>query len=287
MKVAVIGATGQLGRDLCDIFKSYEVLPLTQKDIEITDASRVEEVFKNIKPHILINTAAYHDVEKCEENPDIAFWVNSTAVKKLALICKNSSIRFIHISTDYVFDGKKNNFYLESDSPNPVNIYGASKYVGEIFIRNICDKYYIFRIASLFGKFPPEGKEQNFIEKIITKAKNKEDIRVINDIMMSPTYARDAGLKFKEVIERDLPSGIYHVTNSGSCSWFEFAEEIVKLLNLKVKIKPLTSERVKRKAQIPLFSALKSEKLAQFGIKSLRDWKESLKEYLSEKGHLK
>ena len=174
---------------------------------------------------------------------------------------------------------------MESDLPNPINVYGLSKYAGEIFTRNYSSKYYIVRVSSLYGVKGARGKGGNFVETMIQKAKNGEEIRVVDDIIMSPTYTRDTAIAIKEIIGKKLPYGIYHATNSGFCSWYEFANAIFSFMNFDITIKPITSRELNLKAKRPENSSLESEKLEKHGIK-LRAWKDALKDYLREKGYL-
>ena len=176
MKVVVIGATGQLGSDLVKVFE--DVIPLTHRDIEVTDLSSCE-ILKELKPDVVINTAAYHKTDECEENPEKSFLVNSVGARNIALICKEIGAIDVYISTDYVFDGSKGESYTEEDVPDPINVYGVSKYAGEILTRNICDRYYIVRVASLFGIAGASGKGGNFVETMIKKGKSGDELYVI------------------------------------------------------------------------------------------------------------
>ena len=186
----------------------------------------------------------------------------------------------IHISTDYVFDGKKlkeKKPYVESDKPNPINIYGISKYAGELIVQNYLEKFYIVRVASLFGKRVASGKGGNFVYAILEKAKKGEELKVIDDIYMSPTYTYDASKKIWNLILKEKPYGVYHITNAGYCSWYEFASKILELANIKVRIKPVKHTEFKMKAKRPLWSPLNSEK----GI-SMPYWEDALKRFLSD-----
>ncbi len=191
----------------------------------------------------------------------------------------------IYISTDYVFDGLKNRPYTEDDTPNPINTYGVSKLAGEHFTR-LNPKHYIIRVASLFGVAGASGKGGNFVETMITKARNNEPIRVVNDIWMSPTYTKDASLVIKQIVERKLPFGVYHVTNRGYCTWYQFARQIFKEVGLTPNLKPIKASELQMKAQRPRFSALRSVKLKKYGT-SMNHWREALHNYLIEKGHIK
>jgi len=286
MKIAVIGATGQLGHDLVRVLsKDHEVIGLSHADIEVTDLKSCK-ILEKIKPDVIINTAAYHNVPACEENPEKAFLVNAIGARNVALIGKQIGATVIYISTDYVFDGRKKAPYDEDDVPNPLNAYAISKLAGEFFTR-YAPKHYIIRVASLFGVRGCRAKGGlNFVEVMIQKAKKGETIKVVNDVYMSPTYTFDAAKTIKLIIERNLPYGVYHVTNQGVVSWYEFAKAIFELLSWDVNLIPVTSSEFPSKVRRPKFSALISKKLPKYGIQ-MRHWKEALKDYLIEKGHLK
>lgn len=283
MKITIIGANGQLGTDLMEIFSSYNAIPLTHSQIEITQFESCL-ILKDIKPDIIINTAAFHKVDACEDNVLKSFLVNAIGAKNVAKICEDIKAINIYISTDYVFDGEKKTPYKESDEPNPINVYGISKYAGELFTKNYCSQYYIIRVASLFGKAGASGKGGNFVETMIKKAKEQE-LKVINDIIMTPTYTKDCAQMIKIILEKELPYGIYHLTNQPACSWFDFAVEIFKILKMNVSITPITSDEFVFKANRPKNSALISEKLPIYNLK-MRLWKNALKDYLKEKGYL-
>jgi len=282
MKIAIIGANGQLGRDLVKIFGKYDLIPLTHKDIEITNFPQLKNVFEKYIPDVIINTAAFHNVPECEKKPEKAFLVNSIGVKHLADICRINNTTLIHISTDYIFDGKKNSPYNEEDIPNPLNVYGISKLAGEFLAKRV-EKHYIIRVASLFGISGCRAKGgKNFVKTMINFARTKEVIQVTSNIVCSPTYTLDAAIKIKEILEENFPYGIYHVTNSGSCSWYEFAVEIFKQIGANIKVEKKVESEETAGVKRPLYSALTSKK-----IKPLRHWKEALKAYLEEEKILK
>jgi dTDP-4-dehydrorhamnose reductase len=277
MKVTIIGANGQLGKDLIKVFNKNGLNPLTHQEIEITDFLQSRNVIEKYMPEVIINTAAFHNVPECEKNPEKAFLVNSIGVKNLANICRNNDIILVHISTDYVFDGKKNSPYIEEDIPNPLNVYGISKLAGEFFAKKV-EKHYIIRVASLFGISGCRAKGGgNFVKTMLNFAKTKEVIQVTSNIICSPTYTFDAALKIKEILEEKLPYGIYHVTNSGSCSWYEFALEIFNQIGANIKVEKRIEDEEIAGVKRPLYSALTSNK-----IRPLRHWKEALKAYLEE-----
>lgn len=282
MRIAVIGASGQLGSDLVKVFD--DIIPLTHKDIEVTNLASCE-ILKELKPDVVINTAAYHKTDECEENPEKTFLVNSVGARNVALVCKEIGAIDMYISTDYVFDGSKEEPYTEDDIPDPINVYGVSKYAGEILTKYICDKHYIIRVSSLFGVAGASGKGGNFVETMIKKSKSRDKLNVVNDITMSPTYTKDAAIAIKEIIFNKLPYGIYHVTNDGSCTWYEFAKAIFKIAGINAKLNPITSDKFLTKAKRPKNSALSIEKIKSYGI-NMRHWKDALRDYLKERGHI-
>jgi dTDP-4-dehydrorhamnose reductase len=284
---AIIGANGQLGSDFVKVFtadKGYRVYGLTHRDIEVADYSSCEKLI-NINPDIVVNTAAYHRVDECEENPEKAFAVNSLGAFNIARICSEIGAVCVYISTDFVFDGKKDSPYDEDDTPNPINVYGISKLAGE-YLTKTCEKHYIIRTASLYGVAGSSGKGGNFIETVIGKALRGEKLKIVDDIYMSPTHTLEVAVATKEILERELPYGAYHVVCDGYCSWWEFAKEIVSILALPVGIEPIKSSEYNFKARRPRFSALKSIYLPRYKI-ILPNWRTSLKEYMKLKGYLK
>ncbi len=283
MKVAVVGANGQLGSDLVKVL-SGNCIPLTHAEIEVKNSSNCLKVLEGHKPEIVINCAAYVRVDNAEDDAEESFAINAVGAKNVATACEKINAVNVYISTDYVFDGEKKSYYTEDDIPDPINTYGISKLAGEFFTR-LAEKHYVFRVASLFGVAGASGKGGNFIETMIKKAKNNEEIKVVDDMIMSPTYTRDAAKMIKDIIEKKLPYGTYHITNSGSCSWSEFAGEIFNILGLKASIFPIKTAGLNMKARRPKFSALTSVRLKGYGLK-MQDWRSALKDYLKEKGYL-
>jgi dTDP-4-dehydrorhamnose reductase len=284
MRIIVIGSTGQLGTDLVRVLKNdHEVVGLTHEDIEVVERDSCQ-ILREYSPDVVINTAAFHNVDQCEEEPLKAFSVNAIGAKNIAEVCREIQATTIFISTDYVFDGSKTEPYTEEDIPNPINTYGISKLAGELFtIQN--PRHYIIRVASLFGTAGARGKGGNFIDKIITKARNNEHISVVDDIWMSPTYTVDAAKVINIIIKSRMPFGIYHVTNTGCCTWFQFAQEIFRQMGLKPHLTPIKAQQLQMKARRPIYSVLTSIKLPKYDVK-IRDWRQALNDYLIEKGYL-
>ena len=283
MRVAVIGANGQLGTDLVGIFRE-EAIPLTHKDLDVTDFESLK-ILKELKPDVIINTAAYVRVDDAEIYPEKAFAVNTIGALNVARIAEEIGAINVYISTDYVFDGEKGEPYTEDDAPNPINVYGASKYAGEIFTRNYSSRHYIVRVASLYGKAGASGKGGNFVEWVIEKAKRGEGLKIVNDQFMSPTHTKDVAGTLKEFLGLKPEFGIYHMVNEGFCSWYEFTRAIFEILGWDMEIKPIKSSELNRLARRPRFSALENRKLRKLGL-SMPGWREGLREYLKEKGYL-
>lgn len=285
MKIVIIGANGQLGSELVKVLSNWSLIPLTHRDVDICDFVHTHKVLTALKPEIVINTAAFHRVDDCEVQPEKAFWVNTYAVRKLAQFCAELDCCLVHISTDYVFGGDKRTPYTEDDAPNPLNVYGVSKLAGEYFVRNICPKHFIIRTSGLYGVAGSSGKGGNFVETMIRLAKEGKPIRVVNDQVLTPTYAKDLAEKIKELMQTKA-YGLYHITNSGQCSWYEFASKIFELLDLKPDFKPIASAEYGARAPRPAYSVLAHKALQRLGLADLRPWPEALEAYLKEKGHL-
>lgn len=285
MKVLIIGANGQLGSDFAKVMDDPDLIALTHKDIEICDFAKTKNILTEKAPDIVINTAAYHKVDECEEKVEKTFEVNTYAVRNLAQVCRDIGSTLVHMSTDYVFGGEKNEPYIEADSPNPINVYGVSKLAGEYFVKNICEKHFIIRTSGLFGVAGSSGKGGNFLETMIRLAKEGKSIRVVADQVLSPTYTKDLATNMKELIQTD-EYGLYHIASHGECSWYKFAETIFELTGLNPEYSPTTTEEFGAKAKRPGYSVLANQKLKALGIDNTSVWEEALENYLVEKGHI-
>jgi dTDP-4-dehydrorhamnose reductase len=262
IKTLIIGASGMLGSDLCKVFP--EAFKLTHKELDITNRESVLDCIRKMKPDIVINAAAYSDVDGCVDKQELAFQVNGYGPGHIAEACSIVVAKLVHFSTDYVFDGSKKE-YVESDIPNPVNVYGHSKLLGENKIIENIDDYRIIRTSWLFGI---HGK--NFVETMLRLSREMNTIKVVNDQFGKPTYTMDLANKVKEIVELD--PGIYHITNDRICSWYEFASSIID------NVIPCTSEEFPRKAKRPRYSVLANTK-----TNPMRQWKEALNDYLKER----
>jgi dTDP-4-dehydrorhamnose reductase len=288
VKVAVTGANGQLGTDLCQALHNFKVVPFTHADIEIADMTSVKEAMLKHKPGIIINTAAYVRVDDCEDEKDKAFRVNALGARNVAVVAQELGAKLVHISTDYVFGGEaepRTTPYTEFDTPVPLSIYGKSKLGGEDFVCHLCWKHFIIRSSGLFGAAGASGKGSNFVETMLKLALEQEKLRVVDDQILSPTYTSDLAQKIAQLISTDY-YGMFHITNKGTCSWYEFAREILKLAGLKNPVIPISSDQYPQKAKRPRFSVLDNYHLRLLGMDDMPTWQEALKDYLVAKGHI-
>ncbi len=279
IKIAVIGSRGQLGTDLVGVLQrtgKHIVFPLTRSDVECSDLYSVKSVLTSLKPEVVVNCAAFVRVDDCEDNPEEAFMVNSLGSLNVAKVCGEIGSLCAYISTDYVFDGEKNGFYTEEDPPHPINVYGTSKLAGEHLVSQACPRWLVFRTASLFGKIGSRGKGGNFVESILKKARAGEQLMVVNDIRMSPTYAFDAALVVERLISQGA-TGLFHVANCGSCTWYEFARKALELASISAKIEPVSSSEYPTRAKRPKNSSLRSVNISE---DLLGPWEEGLRAYL-------
>ena len=269
MKVAVIGANGQLGSDICHVYKNagYNICELNHDVIDITEFGKCFDILNKNNPDIIISTAAMHNVEKCEENPEKSFKVNGIGARNLALLCRDLCIPLVHFSTDYIFDGQKGSPYHEEDHPIPLNVYGNTKLSGENFIRNIINTFFIIRVSGLYGHHLCRAKGgKNFVQMMLKLADERDEINVVNDEFLSPTYT----YKF----------GIYHMVSEGSCSWYEFAKKIFQFTGKKVKLNVASPNEFPSKVSRPKYSVLQNRNLEKNGLNIMLNWSDNLQRYI-------
>lgn len=282
--IAIIGANGQLGSDLMRVrtaaSASDELRGLTHRDIEVTDLRSVRAALQAGNPEVVINTSAYHRVDDVEADPGRAFAVNVIGPRNLALACQDLDAVLIHVSTDYVFSGRKDSPYLESDSVDPINMYGISKAAGEMAIRSLWPKHFIVRSSGLYGVAGPSGKGSNFVELMLRLAREGKSIRVVNDQVLTPTPTRVLAEQIF-VLSRRREYGTYHATCQGQCSWFEFARAIFDFAGLSPTLSPQTTSQSGAVAARPAFSVLDNQNLRLLGIDRFPSWRDGLKEYLN------
>ena len=275
MKILITGSNGMLGHDLIEVLKDkHELLLTTSKTLDITDGNSVMDFIVKSNPDIVINSAAYTDVDGCESNPDLAYNVNGEGVKNLALACREVDCPLVHISTDYVFNGQNDRPWVEDDEIGPISIYGKSKLKGEEHIKEILEKYFIVRTAWLYGV-----NGRNFPRTMLELAQKHSEITVVYDEVGTPTYTPDLAKGISKLIETDY-YGTYHLTNSGNCSWCEFARYIFEVADVDVNVIPVTASEFARPAPRPSYSVLENRNWIENGFEPLRNYKEAIKEYI-------
>ncbi|MDP2686901.1 MAG: dTDP-4-dehydrorhamnose reductase [Aequorivita sp.] len=278
-KILVTGANGQLGRCIKDAapdFPEFEFIFVSKEELDIENETSLKDFFsKNSFSHC-INTAAYTNVEKAESEPESAFRINAEAVKSLAETCKENDVVLLHVSTDYVFDGKKGLPYLETDTTNPINVYGASKLKGEEYIQQTCDKYFIFRTSWLYSQYG-----HNFLKTILKYAEENKQLTITTEQTGTPTNANDLAKTLLQVIEQDSGNyGVYHYSNGGETTWFGFAEEILRQIGKLKEAKLAKTNHYRTFAARPKYSVLDNTKaFNKLNFKNI-GWQESLQSVL-------
>lgn len=273
MKLALTGSEGMLGHDIKRAFPDFDVIPFTLETLDITVLDSVVTKVRDAKPDFLIHCAAFTDVDRCESEPELAYLVNGIGARNVAMACEEIKCPMVYISTDYVFDGTKKGPYNEWDPTNPINQYGLSKLLGERYVSSLTNRHYIVRTSWLYGR---NGK--NFVDTIVRLLSERDRIEVVNDQTGCPTYTLDLALTLRKMVGRGY--GIYHVTNSGSCSWYDFALEIASVKGIKKKVLPTTSDKFVTPAKRPANSVLGKTLLKLENLPVPRPWQEAVLEYL-------
>ncbi|MEG2246568.1 MAG: dTDP-4-dehydrorhamnose reductase [Peptostreptococcaceae bacterium] len=289
MRILVTGINGQLGHDVVRELnkRGHESIGVDKEQMDLTVSSQIKEFIGKVNPEAIIHCAAYTAVDAAEDNEELCRKVNAYAVRDIAELAKELEIPMIYISTDYVFDGMKgiedNNEeidrssyleYIETDETNPKNIYGQTKLEGELYVKELLEKYYIIRISWVFGE-----NGNNFIDTMLRLGKDRDRLSVIDDQIGSPTYTKDLAHILADMIETDK-YGTYHVTNEGFCSWYDFAKEIFRVANIDIDINPICTLGYNTKAQRPLNSKMSKDKIKENGFKKLRSWNDAVEEYI-------
>lgn len=274
--ILVTGSTGQLGSDVVKelLKRGYSTLSPNRSELNLCSEDNIRNYILNSNCEAIVHCAAYTQVDKAEDEKDLCIKINATATKHIVKCAKILDIPMIYISTDYVFDGTKDGEYTENDETNPINIYGESKLAGEKYVQEILDKYYIVRTSWVFNI---NGK--NFIETMLRLSKANNQLSIVNDQIGSPTYTKDLSRLLVDMLETSK-YGLYHATNEGYCSWYEFADTIFKLANINIDIKAINSNEYASRDKRPLNSKLSKDKLIEYGFKPLPHWEDALKDYL-------
>jgi dTDP-4-dehydrorhamnose reductase len=280
MRILLIGAGGQLGADLQKALSHEVVIPLTHSEIEVTDSTSIRRAFEQNSPEVVINTAAFHRVDDCETDADRAFRVNALAVHALAIACKEFGAALVHFSTDYVFGGEKTEPYVETDCPHPLSVYGASKLAGEQLLAATLEQHFLVRTCGLYGMGGSRSKGGNFVETMLRLASQGKPIRVVDDQVVTPTYTADLAHKVSQLIQTEA-YGLHHITNNGSCSWFEFAQAIFEVAGIEANLQPISSADFAAPARRPAYSVLHNARLEAMGLGEMPAWRKSLARYLA------
>jgi len=280
MRISILGSNGQLGRDLVAELSGHDIQPLTRKDFDVTDHDRARAVLSESKPEMIVNLTAYHRVDDCESNPELAYDVNVLAVLNLVRIANDFDAKMVQFSTDYVFDGSRTTPYDEACEPFPLSIYGNSRLAGEYVVRTQSRRYVLIRTCGLYGRAGSQGKGGNFVEAMLKKARNQESIRVVNDQTVTPTSTADLARQLAVLLPTPH-EGLFHATNDGACSWYEFAAAVFDISGITANLSPTTSESYKAPARRPRYSVLENKRLKELGLHRMCPWREALAEYLA------
>jgi dTDP-4-dehydrorhamnose reductase len=279
MRIAVAGARGQLGAAIVRQFTPrHEVIPLAHEDLDISDDQAVRAAIERLRPEVIINCAAYNDVDGAEDEPVGALSVNAFAVRALADSAAATGATLVHFSTDFVFDGTASAAYTEEDRPNPRSVYAASKLLGEWFAAD-APRWYVLRVESLFGQIRGARPAKGSVAGILTKLMAGEEARVFEDRTVSPTYVVDAARATSELLELQAPSGLYHCVNAGSCTWLAFARALARQAGVEARLVPVRMADMRLRAERPLYCALSIQKLASAGI-VMPTWQDAIGRYL-------
>jgi dTDP-4-dehydrorhamnose reductase len=274
-----------LGSDLVDTFTEggFRVSGLTHEMLEVTDAAAVRRTLGALRPDIVVNTAAFHNVPRCETEVEQAYAVNAVAPGRLARVCSDLGARLVHMSTDYVFDGAKGSPYVETDRPMPLNVYGVSKLAGEHEVLGTAGNHLVVRSSGLYGVRPCRAKGGNFVDTMYRAAAAQPEVKVVSDEVLTPTFTADLAAEIR-VLALEGPPGLYHATSHGHCSWYEFARAIFDLGGLTTPLLPISVRDLPATVRRPFFSVLENAALAEIGLDRMRPWREALADYMARRG---
>jgi len=289
MRVTVIGANGQLGCDVCSAFldSRCEVIQLNHDILDVADFDSAKRSLQQAKADVVVNTAAMHNVDACEREPARAFAVNGIGARNLAILSNDLDFVLFHISTDYVFDGAKRAPYVETDCPKPLNVYGNTKLAGEYFVQTIAKRHFVLRVSGLYGTNPCRAKGgRNFVGLMLKLASERDEIRVVDDEVLTPTYTEDIARQIVHM--SDVKEyGLYHSTAQGSCSWYRFAAKIFELSGVKIKLSVAGPNEFPAKVPRPKYSVLENSRLKALNLDVMPTWEDGLRRYLQKIGELR
>jgi dTDP-4-dehydrorhamnose reductase len=281
-RVLVVGANGQLGTDLCAVAaaRGCAVTGLTHDDLEVTDRDAVLATLEQALPQTVVHTAAFHNVDRCEEEPGRAFEVNAVGTRNLALGARECGAELIHLSTDYVFDGEKGEAYVEADAAHPVNVYGATKLTAEALAAAELVPCLAVRTSALYGEAPCRAKQGlNFVQLMLKLGAERGEVKVVEDQFVSPTSTRALAAQIVALFGQER-RGVVHATSQGACSWYEFARRIFEMAGRGVRVAPVPSSEFPAKTRRPSYSILDNAQLRAWGVDLMPEWEASLQAYL-------
>jgi len=281
MRALLIGGSGQLGTEIARRWNGYDIVAPSHAELDIEDAAAFEAALDRSRPNVVVNCAAFHNVDRCTAEPERAFAANAVAVGKAAAACKQRDVPFVTISTDYVFDGSANAPYVESDASNPISAYGVSKLAGEYLVALQQSRALVVRTCGVYGVRASSTKGYTFIDRIIAQASAGEAIRIVSDVVASPTYAGHLAEALQRLVSAGA-TGLYHVANAGPVSWYDFAAEALRQAGIAHPIEPISASEWKSETRRPAFSALGSERLDALHI-AMPTWREGIAAYLADK----
>jgi dTDP-4-dehydrorhamnose reductase len=284
-RIVLFGGGGQLGTEIRRLWHADIVSP-PHAELDITDAAAVEAAIEASEPDAVVNCAAFHHVERCEDEPHKAFAANALAVNAIAEACAARGVRFVTFSTDYVFDGTLGRPYTETDAPNPLNAYGVSKFAGELLVQRLQSDAFVIRTCGVYSTRTSTTKGYTFIDKIIAQARAGEPVRVVRDQVVSPTYAAHLAQAVAELLESNAAPGLYHAVNEGAVSWYDYAAEALRVAGVDYQIEPALTKDWNTRVRRPAFSALKNAKLHAIGIR-IPDWRAAVADYLRDRSRTK
>jgi len=281
----IIGANGQLGSDLTSWWssKGVRVVPLTHAEISVEDSDSVRAALVSLRPDIVVNTAAFHNVPRCEEEPVRSHAVNSLGALNVAQTGASLGAAVVYISTDYVFDGAQRRPYRETDRANPLSVYAATKLLGEYYTLNYASRAYVIRVSGIYGRVPCRAKGGNFITTMQKAARERPEVRVVTDEILTPTPTLDIAKSLLTVVQRGEP-GLYHMTCEGECSWYDFAQVIFSTLKFTTPLVPAGVADFPSPVRRPTYSVLEKGTLRAQGLPLLPDWRDSLITFLRQIG---
>lgn len=279
MRILLVGNLGQLGRDLERVLADHEVTGVDREQMDVCDAAQVEAVVESARPRAIVNCAAFHRVDECEDAPDAAFAVNVFGVRNLAVAARRVDAALVHFSTDYVFGGAGRSPHPETDMPCPQSVYAVSKLSGEFMLRSVWPRHFIVRTCGLYGYAGSREKGTNFVESMLKLGASDKPLRVVDDQVCTPTSTLELARAVSRLVSTER-YGLYHLTAEGECSWQEFAGAIFELAGMRVDLVPVSSAEFAAKAPRPPYSVLENRNWREAGFPPMQHWKAALAEYL-------